>query len=100
MTHRLGALGAPYRSGAAGTLKRAATALTLAGAGVVAGLGRRRAGASAGGAMLIAGALCERWSIFRAGFQSAADPDATVGPQRAAIAAGERRGASRRKNDV
>jgi hypothetical protein len=35
--------------------------------------------------------------VFRAGFQSAADPDATIGPERRAIAAGERRGASRRK---
>jgi formate-dependent nitrite reductase membrane component NrfD len=98
MTRRLGPLGAPYGSGAAGRLKRAALGLTVTGAAVVAGLGARsRPAAMAGGALLLGGALCERGSIFRAGFQSAADPDATVGPQRRAIAAGERRGASRRK---
>jgi hypothetical protein len=85
MEHRLGELGEPYREGAAGTLKRAAEALTASGAAVVAGLGRRRAGAVAGGALLLAGAVCERWSIFRAGFQSAADPKYTVDPQRARL---------------
>jgi Polysulphide reductase, NrfD len=98
MTRRLGPLGAPYGSGAAGWLKRAALGLGATGAGVVAGLGARsRPAAMAGGALLLGGALCERWSVFRAGFQSAADPQATVGPQRRAIAAGERRGASRKK---
>jgi hypothetical protein len=98
MTRRLGPLGAPYKAGAAKWLKRAALGLTAAGAGTVAGLGARsRPAAMAGGALLLGGALCERWSVFRAGFQSAADPDATLGPQRRAIAAGERRGASRKK---
>jgi polysulfide reductase-like protein len=98
MTRRLGPLGAPYGSGAAGRLKRAALALSAAGAGIVAGPGARsRPAAMAGGALLLGGALCERWSVFRAGFQSAADPQATIGPQRRAIAAGERRGASRKK---
>jgi hypothetical protein len=32
--------------------------------------------------MLLAGSLCERWAVFRAGFQSAHDPKYTVGPQR------------------
>jgi hypothetical protein len=82
MERRLGELGEVYRTGAAGTLKRAALALTASGAGLIAGLGRRRAGAAAGGALLLAGAVCERWSIFRAGFQSAGDPKYTVRPQR------------------
>jgi hypothetical protein len=82
MERGLGELGGPYRTGAAGTLKRAALALTASGAGLIAGVGRRRAGAVAGGALLLAGAACERWSIFRAGFQSAADPRYTVEPQR------------------
>jgi hypothetical protein len=85
MERRLGELGEPYREGAAGTLKRAALGLTAAGAVAIAGLGRRRAGAAAGGALLLAGALCERWSIFRAGFQSAADPKYSVDPQRARL---------------
>jgi hypothetical protein len=98
MTHRLGALGEPYATGAAGKLKRAAMGLSVTGAGLIAALGRRRPGAIAGGALLLGGALCERWSVFRAGFQSAADPKYTVGPQRRAIAAGARRGASRAAN--
>jgi hypothetical protein len=96
MERRLGDLGAPYRTGAAGKLKYAAEALTIAGAAVVAARGRSRPAAIAGGALVLAGAVCERWSVFRAGFQSAADPRTTVGPQRAAIARGERRGATRR----
>jgi hypothetical protein len=73
-------------------------ALSVGGAGLIAGLGRRRPAAIAGGALLAGGAICERWSIFRAGFQSAADPKYTVGPQRAGIDAGGRRGASRAAN--
>jgi Polysulphide reductase, NrfD len=97
MERRLGDLGEPYKSGAAGKLKHAAEALTLSGAALLAGLGRRRPAAVAGGALMLAGAICERWSIFRAGFQSAADPKYTVDPQRRAIDAGERRGASMQK---
>jgi len=100
MERRLGDLAEPYRTGAAGGLKRAAGALTGAGAGLLAAAGRRRPAAVAGGTLLLAGAVCERWSIFRAGFQSAADPRATVEPQRRAIASGERRGASRRARSV
>ena len=32
--------------------------------------------------MLLAGAACERWAVFKAGFASAGDPAYTVGPQR------------------
>ena len=90
-------LAEPYGTGAAGKLKRAAQVLTVAGTATVAGgASRSRPAAVAGGALLLAAAVCERWSIFRAGFQSAADPKYTVGPQRRAIADGERRGATRR----
>jgi hypothetical protein len=44
--------------------------------------GRSRRAVVAGSALVLAGAACTRWSIFRAGFQSAADPRYTVGPQR------------------
>ena len=83
MERRLGELAEPYRTGAAGRLSRAAKALGLAGAAVVAirGEGSRPA-AQAGGAMVIAGSILFRWSVFRAGSQSAADPGATVLPQR------------------
>jgi formate-dependent nitrite reductase membrane component NrfD len=95
MERRLGDLAEPYETAAAGRFKRAAEALTLSGAALVAGLGRRRPAAVAGGALMLAGAVCERWSIFRAGFQSAADPKYTVEPQRREIVSGARRGASR-----
>jgi Polysulphide reductase, NrfD len=95
MKHRLGELGEPYERGAAGALRRTAMALSVSGAGLIAGLGRRRPAAIAGAGLLLAGAVCERWSVFRAGFQSARDPKHTVGPQRRAIERGERRGAAR-----
>jgi hypothetical protein len=44
---------------------------------------------------LCIGALSARWAVFRAGFQAAADPQYVLGPQRAAIERGERRGAAR-----
>jgi hypothetical protein len=43
---------------------------------------KSRAAAVAGGALILAGAVLERWSVFRAGFQSARDPKYTVMPQR------------------
>ena len=46
------------------------------------------------GALLSVGALCARWRIFKAGFQSAADPKCALGPQRAGVERGERRGAA------
>jgi len=95
MERRLGDLAEAYRSGAAETYSRAARGLTVAGALVLAARGRRRREAAvAGGAMLLAGAASERWSVFKAGFQSAADPRQTVGPQRRRIRSGLRRGAS------
>jgi hypothetical protein len=50
--------------------------------------GRRRGAAVAGGAVLMAGAACKRWAVFRAGFQSAADPRYTVAPQRERVGSG------------
>ena len=35
---------------------------------------------------LLAGAVLERWAVFKAGFQSARDPQYTVAPQRERIA--------------
>jgi hypothetical protein len=67
-------------------LKRAATALTAAGALVIAARGRRsRAASVAGGLLLTLGAVAERSTIFRAGARSAERPQDTVGPQRARI---------------
>jgi formate-dependent nitrite reductase membrane component NrfD len=88
MERRLGLVGEPYRQGPAGGLARAAKALTTAGA-LLGGLGgrRNRKAAVAGGALVLAGELCLRWAVFRAGFQSARDPRYVVEPQRARAAA-------------
>jgi hypothetical protein len=80
-------VGTPYHEGWAGRLAKAATALTGAGALALAARGgRSRRWAVAGGALVTAGALAERWAIFRAGFQSARRPEDTVLPQRRALA--------------
>jgi hypothetical protein len=85
MERRLGELGEPYHEGAAGRFAKAAKVLTAAGAGLMAGAGRRRAGVAAGAALMLGGALATRWAVYKAGFQSAADPKYVVGPQRARV---------------
>jgi hypothetical protein len=81
MKQHLGDLGDVYERGRAGAFARAATGLLAAGAAMLAGAGRRRPGAVLGGALVTGGVICERWAIFSAGPQSAADPQHTVGPQ-------------------
>jgi hypothetical protein len=54
---------------------------------------RRRAISAVGGALLLGGAVCKRWAVFKAGFASAADPAQTVDLQRARMAAEGRAGA-------
>lgn len=84
MKRRLGPLLAePYEKEKAGRYETVARALTGVGAAVMAAAGgRSRLAAIAGGAMILAGAATERWSVFEAGFQSARDPKYTVLPQR------------------
>jgi polysulfide reductase-like protein len=83
MEKRLGMLGEPYSKGEAGRYKKVALACTLGGAALLAGPGRRsRVAAVAGGALTLAGEVAVRWSVFKAGFQSARDPKYTVEPQR------------------
>jgi len=82
MEKRLGDAGEPYRTGQAGRLAKAAEACSVAGAALVLAAGRRRPAAVAAGALLAAGSLLTRFAVFRAGFESAADPAATIGPQR------------------
>jgi hypothetical protein len=80
-----------YRHGVAGKLSWASRACLLAGGELLRRRGRRsRAAAVGGGAVLLAGALAARWQVFKAGPQSASDPAAVIGPQRAAIERGER----------
>jgi formate-dependent nitrite reductase membrane component NrfD len=83
MEKRLGFVGEVYREGEAGRYGRIAKTCAAAGAGLIALGGRRsRAVSVAGGALVCAGEVALRWSVFRAGFQSARDPRYTVVPQR------------------
>jgi formate-dependent nitrite reductase membrane component NrfD len=83
MQHRLGFVGEVYEQGAAGKLARASKALAAAGGALLATRGRRSRGAAvAGSALVLAAELALRWSVFRAGFQSARDPRYTVVPQK------------------
>ena len=75
-------VGGPYEHGRAGRLARAAEACTLGGALAALAARRRRSVAVPAGALLAAGSLLTRFSVFRAGFESAADPAATIDPQR------------------
>ena len=82
MESGLGEVAGPYRGGRAGRLAKAAEACTATGALLVLAARRRRPPAVVAGALLCAGSLLTRFSVFRAGFESAADPTATIGPQR------------------
>jgi formate-dependent nitrite reductase membrane component NrfD len=94
MERRLGELGEPYRQDAAGTYAHLGRGLTATGAIVLGGPGaRRRTAALAGGALMLGGALAERFSVFKAGFQSARDPRYTIAPQRRRLHDGARGGA-------
>jgi hypothetical protein len=91
MERHLGELGEPYHQGPAGRLARLAKTCTAAGAGLVAVGGRRRRGlAVTGAALVLAGSACERWAVYKAGFQSARDPRYVVEPQRARLAERQR----------
>ena len=86
-----------YHQAEAGRYSTMAKILTALGAPTVAAGGSRsRLVSIAGGTSILAGALAERWSVFRAGFQSAADPKYTVGPQRERVEGGRGQGASRK----
>ena len=96
MERRLGEHGEPYKHGQAGLFGRVAQVCIGVGAVLTAGPARRSRGAAVvAGAALTAGALAARWSVFRAGFQSAADPRYVVEPQRRGIREGRRNGAAR-----
>jgi formate-dependent nitrite reductase membrane component NrfD len=85
MLHRLGELAEPYELGDAGRYAMAAKWLAGTG-GVLAGLSRRsRPWKAVAAGLVLGGALCERWAVYRAGFISARDPKYTVGPQRARV---------------
>jgi Polysulphide reductase, NrfD len=82
MERKLGFVGEVYRRGEAKKYARISKACVAGGAAALA-LGRRdRVAAATGGALLLGGELALRWSVFKAGFQSARDPRYTVLPQR------------------
>jgi hypothetical protein len=81
MKRRMGELAEPYQKEEAGRYEKLATALTVAGAAITALTGRKRGPAALGGALTLGGAAAKRWSVFRAGFQSARDPEYTIKPQ-------------------
>ena len=86
MEHHLGELAEPYHQAPAGRYGRLAKVFMTGGAATVGLAGRRRrSAAAAGSAMVLAGAVLERWAIFKAGFQSARNPRYTVDPQRARV---------------
>jgi formate-dependent nitrite reductase membrane component NrfD len=83
MEHRLGFVGEVYRQGAAGRLARLSKACTLAGASLLALKGKRsRVATVTGSALVLTGEVALRFSVFKAGFQSARDPRYTVVSQR------------------
>jgi hypothetical protein len=83
MEQKLGFVGEVYKQGEAGKYAKLSKALTATGT-VVLGLGGRRSRTAAvtGSALILAGAMALRWSVFKAGFQSARDPKYTVVPQK------------------
>jgi formate-dependent nitrite reductase membrane component NrfD len=90
MRRRLGEIGEVYEQEEAGRFhKAAATATAVGGALVAAGGARRRWLTVAGSVALLAGSVCQRWSVYRAGFQSARDPRATIRPQRERLRRGQ-----------
>jgi formate-dependent nitrite reductase membrane component NrfD len=97
MEQQLGEIGEPYHTAEAGRYSHIAKVLTALGAAITGvSASRSRAGAIAGGVSLLGGALSERWAVFRAGFQSAADPKYVVGMQRTRVESGQGQGASRK----
>jgi hypothetical protein len=83
MQARLGRLGRPYQKGEAGKYHALAKISTAAGAILLSRSAKRsRLAAVAGGTLVLAGEAALRWSVFKAGFQSARDPTNVVEPQR------------------
>ena len=82
MRRRRGVTMEPYRTGPAGRSSAWARALLATGVLVTTVPGRTgRRAAVCGGVAVLAGALCERFAVVRAGSQSAGDPAYTVGAQ-------------------
>jgi hypothetical protein len=101
MTHRLGDHGETYKHGAPAVYSNVSRLSIVSGTALLSRYGAgSRPLAAAAGVLLTVGALATRWSVFKAGFRSASDPKYVVGPQRAAIRRGLRKGGSRREPRV
>jgi hypothetical protein len=86
MHRSLGEQGEPYRRGTPALLSKVSSGCIAGGAALLARAGSRsRAAAVTGGVLICAGAFSSRWSVFKAGIASAADPRYVVGPQRARL---------------
>ncbi len=82
MERSMGLSAETLHQGTAGRWMRAATGLTVAGAaGALVGR-RSRVVSMVSGAALMAGSLCTRMGVYKAGMASARDPKYTVVPQR------------------
>ncbi|MEY2567959.1 MAG: hypothetical protein QOE35_2488 [Actinomycetota bacterium] len=89
MEQKLGTVGEPYHEGRAGQIGKFASQVTMVGAAAL-GLGRRRRWlARLGGALVTFGAAAERFAVYEAGIQSAADPRYVVAVQRERMERGE-----------
>ncbi|MGZ4168518.1 MAG: NrfD/PsrC family molybdoenzyme membrane anchor subunit [Solirubrobacteraceae bacterium] len=96
MKRRLGQHAAPYQAAVPARFEKVSRVGLAAGTALLLGRGRRsRAAAGAGAGLMLAGALATRWSIYKAGFVSVADPAYVVGPQREGIRSRARDGAAR-----
>jgi hypothetical protein len=90
MEERLGELAEVYDVEEAGAFSNAARVCTSVGAALLALGGRRRPLLARLGALgLLAGSICQRWAVYKAGFQSARDPKYVVKPQRERLQRGE-----------
>jgi hypothetical protein len=96
MRRRLGFHGEVYEEGETHLYDNISRACVTAGAGLIAARAKEsRPAAIAGGVLVAAGALAARWSVYKAGFRSAAEPKYVVKPQRERIERGETRGGAR-----
>jgi hypothetical protein len=73
----------PYRTGDGGRMLTTARYLTISGGVAALAARRSRTAAAASAALLIAGGLCAKFGVLRAGKASAADPKYVVATQRA-----------------
>ncbi|HET8559510.1 MAG TPA: NrfD/PsrC family molybdoenzyme membrane anchor subunit [Marmoricola sp.] len=86
LLRRTGLVGEPYQQGRAGTLMKAARAMTATASAVALVGGRNRAVSAVAGATYVAASLMTRFGIFFAGIESAKDPKYIVVPQRERLA--------------